>query len=64
MSLSRHSVEIFQETSSHATCQGTLGQLSQLTEPLWSDPDTKSWIKCVQANLHFKQQQQQKHTQK
>ena len=44
MPLSRHSVGICLETSSHATCQGTLGQSSQLAEPLWTDPGVKSGI--------------------
>ena len=42
MSLSRHSVGTYQETSSHATRQETLGQSSQLAEPLWTDPGQKS----------------------
>ena len=44
MPLSRHGVETYQETSSHATRQGTLGQSSQLAEPLWTDPGLKSGI--------------------
>ena len=36
---------IYQETSSHATRQGTLdSQSSQLAEPLWTDPGIKSGI--------------------
>ena len=43
--LSRHSVGTYPETSSHTTCQGTFWlQSSQLTEPLWTDPGTKSGI--------------------
>ena len=42
--LSTHSVGIYQETSSHANRQGTLGQSSQLAEPLWADPGVKSGI--------------------
>ena len=44
--LFRYSVRIYQEMSSHATCQGTLGQSShsQLTEPLWTVPCLKSAI--------------------
>ena len=42
--LSRHSVGTYLETSSHATCQGTLGQSSRLAEPLWTDPGIKSGI--------------------
>ena len=30
--------------SSHATCQGTFGQSSQLAEPLWTDPGIKCGI--------------------
>ena len=41
MPLSRQSVGTYQETSSRATHQGTLGQLA---EPLWTDPDLKSGI--------------------
>ena len=44
MPLSRHSVGTYPETSSHATCQGTIGQSSQLAEPLWTDPVLKSGI--------------------
>ena len=44
MLLSRHSLGTYSETSSHATCQGTFGQSSQLAEPLWTDPDLKSGI--------------------
>ena len=40
---SRHGVGTL-ETSSHPTCLGTLGQSSQLTEPLWTDPGPKSGI--------------------
>ena len=42
--LSRHSVGTYQESSSHTTRQGTLSQLSQLAEPLWTDPVLKSGI--------------------
>ena len=54
MPLSCHNVGAYPETSSHATCQGTLGhsrpnlsrkiwpQSSKLTEPLWTDPSIKS----------------------
>ena len=38
MPLCRHSVGTYQETSTHAICQGTLGQ------PLWADPGLKSGI--------------------
>ena len=44
MLLSGHSVGTCLEMSSHTTCQGTLGQLSQLAEPLWTDSDLKSGI--------------------
>ena len=44
MPLSRHSVGTYQETNSHATRQGTLGQSSQLAEPLWTDHGLKSGI--------------------
>ena len=42
--LSRHTVETYPETSSHATCQGTLSQSPQLAEPLWTDAGIKSGI--------------------
>ena len=42
MPLSRHSVRTYPETSSHATCQGTLPQSSQLAEAMWTDPGLKS----------------------
>ena len=42
MPLCRHSAGIYQETSSHATRQGT--QPPQLAEPLWTDPGLKSGI--------------------
>ena len=45
--LSRHSVGTYLETSSHATCQGTIGQSSQLTEPLWTDLGTKSGVSVL-----------------
>ena len=35
---------IYQETSSHATRLGTLGQSSPLAGPLWTDPGLKSGI--------------------
>ena len=51
MPLSRQSVGIYQETSSHATPSGnTLSQLSQLAEPLWTDPGLKSGNSLL--NLH------------
>ena len=43
MPLSRQSVGIYQETSSHSTRQGTLGH-NRLAEPLWTDPGLKSGI--------------------
>ena len=44
MPLSRHSVGTYLETSSHTTCQGIFGLLSQLAEPLWTDPGIESGI--------------------
>ena len=41
MLLSTHSLGTYLETSSHATCQGTFGQSSQLTEPLWPNSGPK-----------------------
>ena len=47
MPLSRHSVGTYQETTSHATRQGTLGHSRvSIAEPLWTDPGLKSGI-CV-----------------
>ena len=37
-------METYQETSLHATRQGTLSQSSQLAEPLWTDPGLKHGI--------------------
>ena len=42
--LSRHSVETYQDTSSHPTGQGTLGHSHLSSEPLWTDPGLKSGI--------------------
>ena len=44
MPLFRHSEGTYQETSSHTTRQGTLGQSSQVADPLWTDPGVKSGI--------------------
>ena len=54
MPLSRHSVGTYPETSSHATCQGTFGQLSQLAEPLWTDPCIKSGISVCELTSTLK----------
>ena len=45
MPLSRHSMGIYQETSSHVIRKETLGQSFQLAEPLWTDPGLKSGIR-------------------
>ena len=47
----RQSVGIYQETSSHATRQGTLSQSSQLAEPLWTNPGIKSGISASYPHL-------------
>ena len=44
MPLFRHSIGTYREINSSATCQGTWPQLSQLAEPLWTDPGLKSGI--------------------
>ena len=44
MPLSRHSVETYPETSSHAISQGTFGHSRLSAEPLWTDPGIKSGI--------------------
>ena len=55
MLLSRNNVGNFPKKSSHATCQETFWtQSSELTEPLWTNPNMKEWNKCVRANLRFK----------
>ena len=48
MPLSTQSVGPYHETSSHATRQGTLSQLSQLSEPLWTDSGLKSGISVLE----------------
>ena len=49
MPLCRHSIGTYQETSSHATRQGTTQpQSSQLVEPLWTDPGLKNGISVRQ----------------
>ena len=54
MLLCRHSVGTYQETSSHATCQGTLSH-SRLSSLSHSGLIlAKEWNLCVQANLHLK----------
>ena len=52
MPLSRHSVETDQETSLHATCQGTLGhsRLSSLSH--CGLILAQEWNSCARANLH------------
>ena len=44
MPLSRHTVRIYPETSSHTTTGYTRSKSSQLAEPLWTDPGIKSGI--------------------
>ena len=44
MPLSRNSLGTYLEISSHATCQGTFSQSSQLAVPLWTDSGIKSGI--------------------
>ena len=46
MPLSRHSMGTYLETSSHNLSGNIQPQLSQLAEPLWTDPGVKSEI-CV-----------------
>ena len=43
----------YQETSSHATRQGTLGH-SQLAEPPWTDPGLKSGTRVRELILTLK----------
>ena len=56
---SRHSLEIYPETSSHATCQGAFGQLSQLAEPLRTDSGMKSGINVRELISTSKQKQKE-----
>ena len=44
MPLSRHSVGTDTVTSSHATCQGTLGHSRFSSQPLWTDSGLKNGI--------------------
>ena len=54
MSLLRQRVGIYQETSSHATRQGTLGH-SRLSSPSHCGLILlKEWNTFAKANLHFK----------
>ena len=46
--------ETIREASSHATPRGTFVQLSQLAEPLLTDPSLKEWNWGARADLHFK----------
>ena len=48
MLLSMHGVGTYLETSSHATLLRNIqSQSSQLAEPLWTDPGTKSGISVL-----------------
>ena len=58
MPLSRRSVGTYQETNSHATCQGTLGHSCQLAEPLWIDPGLKSGISVCELISTLKKKAQ------
>ena len=60
MLLSRHSVGTYSETSSHATCQRIRPQSSQLADPLWTDPGTKSGISVCELIYTSKQKTKQK----
>ena len=59
MPLFTHSVGTYQETSSHATRQGT--QSSQLTEPLWTDPGIKSGISVHELTSTSKKKKKKAH---
>ena len=50
----------YPETSSHATRQGTLGQSSQLAEPLWTDPGLKNGISVCELISIFKKSTDEK----
>ena len=52
MRLSRHSVGTYQETSSHAIRQGTLGH--SVAKPLWTDPGLESGISVRQLTSTLK----------
>ena len=49
MLLLRYTVGTYLEMSSHATCQGTFGHSHLSSEPLWTDPGTKSGISLQEA---------------
>ena len=61
MPVSRHSVETHQETSSHASRnRNTRSQLSQLTEPLSTDPGQKSGISMHELISTVKKKKEEK----
>ena len=62
MLLSRQSLEIYQETSSQAIRQGTLGhsRLSSRAEPLWTDPGLKSGISVRELISIYKKKKKKK----
>ena len=60
MPLPWHSEGIYLEMSSHATCQGTFGQSSWLTEPLWTDPGIKSVISVHELICTSKKKEREK----
>ena len=59
MPLSRLSVGTYLKTSSHATCQGTFGQSSQLAEPLWTDSGRESGISVSKLISNLKKKSQE-----
>ena len=63
MPLSGLRVGTYPETSSHATCQGTLGQSSQLAEPLWTDPGLKNIISVHELIFTSKKKKKKKKAQ-
>ena len=62
MPLSRQNVGTYQETSSHASHQGTLGhsQTFQLAEPLWTDPGQTRGISVRELISTLKKKERKK----
>ena len=53
MPLSRHSRGTYPETNSHTTCHNIRPQLSQVAEPLWTNPGAPICLQKDENGLHF-----------
>ena len=64
MPLSKLNVGTYQEMSTHATYEAILGQLSQLAEPLWTDPGLKhgSRVRELTSTSKRKKKKKEKRT--